>query len=233
MSDNIQPSDIIYAASKAALGSIPGLGPVASEFFGLFFSSPLEKRKQEWFEQIALEIVELKNQQPIKFENLQENHQFIDTLIRATSIAIKTSEVEKRQALKNAIFNTALSESMDTLENHIFLDLIEKLSGTHLKILLFFREPNIALKNASIEITGIITSSHLKLFKQLFPELESRSDILRLVCSDLHNAGLISINDIEVNMMKDELLRKGATTLGERFITYISSDSVPKSPRHM
>jgi hypothetical protein len=46
---------------------------------------------------------------------LAQNEQFLDTIIQATSYAIKTSEAEKLNAFKNAVVNTAIDEAPDKM----------------------------------------------------------------------------------------------------------------------
>lgn len=51
--------DIIYATVKAGLGSIPVLGSAATELFGLVVTPPLDKRRQEWMNEVAERLKEL------------------------------------------------------------------------------------------------------------------------------------------------------------------------------
>lgn len=49
--------DALYAATKAVLGSIPLLGSAASELFGLVVTPPLDKRRQQWMNEVAQSII--------------------------------------------------------------------------------------------------------------------------------------------------------------------------------
>ena len=52
--------------------------------------------------------LKLKENSKIDLSKLADNEQFIDTVLVATALALKTSEKEKIKAFKNVILNTAL-----------------------------------------------------------------------------------------------------------------------------
>src|SRR5687768_2037915 len=133
--------DILYAAVKAGLGSIPVLGSAATELFGLVVTPPLDKRRQEWMNEVAEKLKQLEQNNQVDFSSLSHNEQFIDTIVQATSIAIKTSEQEKIVALKNAVTNTALNVAPDKTKSQIFLNLVDSFTVWHLTILTFFDNP--------------------------------------------------------------------------------------------
>ena len=51
--------------------------------------------------------LKLKENSKIDLSKLADNEQFIDTVLVATTFALKTSEKEKIKAFKNVILNTA------------------------------------------------------------------------------------------------------------------------------
>ncbi|WP_231490309.1 hypothetical protein [Pedobacter sp. Leaf170] len=111
--------DIAHAVVKAGLGRIPILGSAATELFGLVVP-PLDKRRQEWMNDVAEKLKLLEQNNQVDFKSLSQNEQFVDTITQATSIARRTSEQEKIIALKNAVTNTALEEAPDKTKSQIF-----------------------------------------------------------------------------------------------------------------
>src|SRR5690242_5293815 len=103
--------DITYAAIKAVVGSIPLAGAAASELLSLIVASPLEKRREKLLLEIGEKLKELETSQKVNLEELQSNEQFIDIVLQATTLALKTSEREKIEAFKSAILNTAAGEA--------------------------------------------------------------------------------------------------------------------------
>jgi hypothetical protein len=130
--------DILYVAAKAGLGSIPVLGSAASELFGLVVTPPLDKRRQEWMNEVAEKLKSLEESSKVDFLSLSHNELFLDTIVQATTIAIKTSEKEKIIALKNAVTNAALNEAPDKTKSQIFLNLVD--SFYFLKLDCFFQK---------------------------------------------------------------------------------------------
>src|SRR5690606_32250167 len=112
-----------------------------SELFGLIITPPLDKRRNEWMNQVADKLKELEQRNQIDFNDLKNNQQFIDVILHASSLAIKTSEQEKILALKNAVVNTALNEQPSNTKIQIFLNLIDVFTAWHIKVLHFFDDP--------------------------------------------------------------------------------------------
>jgi len=61
--NKITKKDIAHSLAKGGLGSIPVIGSLASEIFGLVVTPPLEKRRAEWMNEVAKN---LKNLNPNK-----------------------------------------------------------------------------------------------------------------------------------------------------------------------
>jgi len=148
MSDikKLSSEDIGYAAAKAGLGSIPIVGALASEILGLIITPPLEKRRQKWMTEVGDKLKQLEDQDKIDLTTLASNEQFIDAVLIATSLAIKTCEDEKIKAFQNAILNTALGESPDKTKVQIFLTLLDNFTIWHIKILHFINNPKNGLQ---------------------------------------------------------------------------------------
>ena len=133
--------DIAYATTKAVVGSIPFVGAAAGELLGLIVASPLEKRRNKFLTEIGQRLKDLEEAKRLDLSSLTGNQQFIDTVLQATTYALKTSEEEKLSAFKNAILNTALNESPDKTISQIFLTLIDNFTIWHIRILYFSNDP--------------------------------------------------------------------------------------------
>ena len=117
--------DTIHAMARAGLGAIPYVGTAASELLNAIVTPPLERRRNEWMKQIGEALRKLEKQMGVVLESLQEKDEFIDIAIEATQIAIKTSNREKKEALKNAILNSALPSPPEESLQKLFLNLID------------------------------------------------------------------------------------------------------------
>jgi len=127
--------DATHAVTRAGLGVIPFAGTAAIELLNVIVTPPLEKRRNQWMEEIGKGLATLEERMGVVLESLQANDGFIDTAIEATRIAIKTINREKRETLKSAILNSALPNPPEETLQHLFLSLIDTLSVWHLRVL--------------------------------------------------------------------------------------------------
>ena len=131
---------VICRNAEKLLQPTNGIG-AGRELMGLIVTPPIEKRKEKWMTEVSERLIDLENSQKVNLKELQENPQFIDTVIQATSYALKSSEKEKINAFQNAIINTALNEVPELTISHIFLNLIDSYTSWHIKILDLFDDP--------------------------------------------------------------------------------------------
>lgn len=216
--------DILYAAVKAGLGSIPVLGSAATELFGLVVTPPLDKRRQEWMNEVAEKLKALEENNQVDYSKLSQNEQFIDTIIQATTIAIKTSEKEKIVALRNAVTNTALDEAPEKTKSQIFLNLVDSFTVWHLKILTFFDNPKAWFQRAGQSPPNLMMGSMFSVLKSAYPSLAGQDELVDLIWNDLHNAGLHNTSGLKTMMSGDGALAERTTELGKEFIQFISQD---------
>jgi hypothetical protein len=135
----LDAGDVIHAMTRAGLGAIPYAGAAAGELLKLIVTPSLEKRRNQWMEEIGMGLGTLEEKMGVVLESLQENDGFIDTAIEATRIAIKTINREKREALKSAILNSALPNPPEESLQQLFLSFIDTLSVWHLKTIEYFK----------------------------------------------------------------------------------------------
>lgn len=227
MNDISKPStgDIAHAATKAGLGSIPILGSAATELFGLIITPPLEKRRQKWMNDVAEKLKALEESGKINLSELSQNDQFIDTVMQATSAAIKTSEVEKITAFQNAVLNTALSESPGKTKSQIFLNLVDSFTVWHIKIISFFDDPRKWFTRAGKTSPNLIMGSMFSTLVAAFPSLQGQDELVDVIWNDLSDAGLHRWSGLKTTMTGDGTLSERTTQLGKEFIYFISSHS--------
>jgi hypothetical protein len=136
--------DYARKLSQIVVGSIPASefthgigGGSVNNLLDLIFPSPIAKRKDAWLEIIAERVQWLLNN-GLTTENLKNNDKFIDAVIQATQIALKTSQKEKLEALKNAILNVAIDDSLDESLVQMYMNLVDQLAPFQIRMLSFF-----------------------------------------------------------------------------------------------
>lgn len=225
MSDINKPTagDYTFAITKGGLGAIPIVGSIASELLGILVTPPLEKRRQNWMTEVGSKLKELEEKNKIDLSTLQDNEQFIDTVLVATALALKTSEEEKIKAFKNAILNTAIGETVDKTKAQIFLNLLDTFTVWHIKILHFIDNPTKWYENAKQSPPGIMMGSLSGVLIKTFPTLSGQQELLDVIWRDLHDNGFHNTSGLMTTMTGDGLLANRTTQLGKNFLEFISS----------
>lgn len=216
--------DIAHSLVKGGLGAIPVVGSLATEIFGLIVTPPLEKRRAEWMNEIAAKLKELEENKIINFEELQNNEQFIDVVLQATTLALRTSEKEKIKAFQNAVLNTASGDSPDQTLSQIFLNQLDSFTTWHIKVLKFIDSPKLWFERAGKTPPSYMAGSISAVIKEAFPELKNQDDLLDLIWNDLSTAGFHRTSGIKTTMSGDGVLSERTTTIGKQFIEFITNE---------
>ena len=114
-------------------------------------------------------------------EAIGKNELFSSAMMRATDIAIKTAENEKREYLANAVYHTVNVPIEEGLLM-IYLDFLERYSVWHLQILHFFKNPEAYVNAESIHYT---MGSAFEVLSPAFPELCENTDLVVKIVNDL------------------------------------------------
>lgn len=222
--------DTAHAATAAALGSLPVVGSACSGLFRGIVKSPFEKRTKEWMEEVEKGLRELE-EKGINLVDLQKDEKFIDVIIQASQIAISNSQKEKREALRNAIMNSALPDSPDESLQHIFISLIDEFTVWHLRILdLLDDPPRWAMKNNNHKYPNITSGGLRNILESafsinVFPEKKDNRDFGSTIWKDLYSNGLINTEKLDTTMSMHDLMSTRTTAMGHQFLKFISQDA--------
>jgi hypothetical protein len=213
--------DGLHTAARAVVSAVPILGSPAEKIFSLIVAPPIVKRRDEWIESIALGLLKLKEQvQGFNFENLQKNEMFQTTVLYASTLAIRNHQKEKKEALRNAVLNTALATSPDEDLILIFLNYVDVFVPTHLRILKFFDNPLEWAKKHGITFPNWSSGAPAHALEIAFPKLER--DFYDSIIKDLHDRGLLD-NSIHTGMNAKRMIASRTTAKGKKFLEFISS----------
>jgi hypothetical protein len=112
--------------------------PFGDKILASVLGNSLSKRRDEWLKTLAEKVQELLRKKNLTVEDLQNNDKFIDAVFQATQIALRTSQKEKIEALKNAIVNVAIDDYWDDSLVPMYLNLIDQLTPIQINMLSFF-----------------------------------------------------------------------------------------------
>lgn len=217
--------DIAREVGRAIISAVPAAGGPLQVAFENIFSSPIEKRKQAWLERLAEVITEMQERiAEITPETLAANETFVTVTMHASQVAIRNHQKEKLDALRNAVFNSALSKPSHENEQMIFLRLIDQLTPWHLTVLSLLSDPvgwmdRNNVRNPDWEWGGVS-----KLIEHCLPDLRGRRDTYDQIVRDLQAEGLVAQGQfVHVVMTGPGMVASRTMDAGNRFIRFITA----------
>lgn len=216
--DKLEPpkstkGDAIHVITKAGLSAIPYVGGPAVELFQHLIQPPLERRRLEWMADVGEKLQELEKK-GIDIEGLGQKDEFVSAVMHASQIALRTHHNEKRDALRNALFNLASGQSPGEALEYMFFDWIDSMSVLHLQILKLFQNP---IPPPNISMGGLSN-----VLEHNMPHLKGHNHIYNQVWKDLHLRGLVNTEGMNTTMTGQGLAAKRTTEIGDTFLKFIS-----------
>ncbi len=212
--------DVVHVVARAGLGTIPVVGAAATELLTVIITPPLEKRRSEWMAEVGDALRKLEEQMGVVLESLQTNDQFVDVAVAASQIALRTSNKEKREALKNAILNSVLPNPPEESLQKMFLSFIDTLTVWHLKLLDLFNDPPTYIQKHNLRFSvSMGAMSHL--IESAFSELKGKRDLYDLIWKDLFSRALVTTDGLHTMMTGSGIVAKRTTEIGRLFLDYI------------
>lgn len=213
--------DKIIDLIKAAVGELPG-GGILVEICGSFLRTPFERRTAEWQQTVGEVLWRLESEKGVDLEQLQKDDQFVDCLLQATQVALRTSQEEKREALRNAVMNSAFEHSPDESDRQMFIQLIDRFTPWHLRLLDFLDNPPAWFdRHGRKQPTYGITSCLVTVIEEAYPELKPRQAFYEQVCSELDSSGLCSVSkSLKTAMTADGWKASRTSERGKLFLQF-------------
>lgn len=199
-----------YVAIRAAISAIPVAGGPIVELLGALITPEIDKRRNEWMEAVSEALLALQREHVIDLATLAHNPQFIDAVLEASRIALRTSRAEKLDALRNAVLNSAIRTETNTTIHEILLNLIDALTPMHLQFLQHF---------ATVKKSTTTTSDG---FASFFPELKDSPLLYRTIWKDLQDRGLIE-SDAPIPSKQKGTITLEVSELGLRLLRFITA----------
>lgn len=212
--------DTAHLVASSLLSVVPG----AAELFQYFLMSPLEKRRQKWMEEVGQVLRDLENNRGVNLEELQSNETFVDTVLQATQIAWRNSQEQKREALRNAVMNSALPDPPQQTLQQMFLNYVDIFTLWHLLLLDLFQDPQEwARRNNHHFPDNQRTSSLSRILANAFPELGKDRVLYDQIWSDLYSRGLVAPEGLHAMMTPQGAMAGRVTEFGAKFIKFIKA----------
>lgn len=203
--------DTVEIIGKTAISAIPFVGTFATEVYDTVKENCLAKRQEEWKQILEERLIAVE----CSIEEIKSHELFATSLIKATELAIKTSLIEKKKHLANAVANS-LEANLDEDKLLLFFDLLDKYTISHIKIILFFNNPS---KFEEVKNDSHIMGSPTILLFKVFPELEN--DFFPKLYKDLYLDGIVNTENINTSMTSSGMSAKRTSNFGDEFLKFI------------
>lgn len=219
--------DHAHTLARAGIGSVPIIGAAGVELFQALITPPLEKRRQAWMEAVTEGLQRLENAELCNIDELSENEVFIDTVMYASQTVLRNNHKEKREALRNAVLNSALPNPPDESRQQMFIGWVDELTVWHLRILRFFADPVRWFQEQEREVPQYVFSSSLEqILTDAYPELAKERELCDQIGKDLYNRGLAGTDSLRVSMTANGAYQPRATELGKQFLQFITEPTI-------
>lgn len=220
-------SSITSIAGFAADTVIPGssvlfgvTGNIVSQAIGGYVG----KTQAQILIQIIEDLDKLKSQvKDFDLSSLQENKAFVTTILRILPLALRNTEKEKMDALRSIVLNTALGNTLDEDLRLMFLNNVDSLTSSHLKILIYFRDPQgwFQLRKKDIPDMSGGAGAGLEL---AYPEFVGKKTLYTMIVEELITKGLMQKGVyMSASMSSSGVYSKRTTDFGDDFISFITS----------
>ncbi len=215
-----RPEDLINSGIRAAVGSLPVVGEALNEFLGYVIGEPAKERRDDFMRETFNKVTELATEfEQFKLENLRANESFQASFIQATNIATRTINSGKREALRNAVLNSAFG-TIDENVRQMFMQYIERLTPVHLALLKFYDGPT-AIPAVKKRLENLMSGGLLGLVQIAIPAVPE--DLLKSLASDLEAMQLVGGGALNVTMTQQGLNARRTTRLGQDFLRFIEA----------
>jgi hypothetical protein len=182
--------------------------------FDYLIKKPIERRRDEWREEVGNRIRQLEAKKGLDLEALANDERFVSLATQASAAAVRTHLKQKRDALRNAVLNLALGISTDETLEQIFTNSINDLTPLHLQVLDSCRVNN-------------FRPGRFKEILALFPDVRERG-LGPIIENDLATRGFIKPDKTSgvTELIPNE---RWITHLGEAFLDFIHDPLEPES----
>ncbi len=218
-------SDAGLAVVRAAAGSIPVVGAAAQELIAFVVTPPLERRRNEWLNRLAVDLDELQRKvDAFDVAALSENEDFISAITAGVTVATRSAQEEKRDLLRNAVINSALGRVPLFDMQSVFIGYLEYLSPLHVQLLWAFENPRVALEKAGsrLEESLFMSAAPSQVVEELFPQLKGQRDVYDFLWQDLFQRRLVNSDSLHGMMTKEGVLSARTSALGNQFLAFLS-----------
>lgn len=212
-------ADIAHSIVQAGVGAVPVLGSLLTEIIEVSWQPRLERRRAEWLSSLGARLESLA-QEVTDVRDRVESDEFLEVFIEAARAAQATHEEEKRDALRNAVINTALEVEESQAWRLIFVNRLADLQPAHLHLLSFLADPRGGLEERGITPPDIYAGGRSSLVELAVPTWGR--PFYDQLYGDLARMSLTGGAGLHTTMTGAGVYQSELTEQGRRFLAFIS-----------
>ncbi len=186
----------------------------------------LDRRRYEWRRELRAGFRSLETQTGVDLSRSREHEVFKETLEVATQIAMGTDEREKKDALRNAILNSAMPNAPARSRQQLFLHLLDIFTEWHIRLLRLFRDPRDWAKNSGHQFPEFQAGRLSQLLEDAYPELHGQQSLYDNIWANIYAHDLTETATLHRPMSGRGLTAKRLTGLGREFLRFIGDPAV-------
>ena len=221
---------ILVSTVKGAVGAVPVVGSLLSEYIGLSSEIIASKRQKEWQNMVEEKLSKIEDD----ISKISTNEVFYSCIQTATVGALKAYQKEKCTLFANALYNSYVITDMAEEKKLIYISLLDKYTLLAIKVLKCYSEDNYekydnkVYKEHNPNPNNMMrTTVHHGTEKPItylideIPELEKERELAQTIATQLQDDGLIEPIDFNMPEHPRSTRRKRTTTIGDEFLAFI------------
>lgn len=203
--------DTLEVVGKTALSTIPIGGALATSVYDTVKSNCLSKRQEKWRMALEERLTNLEN----NLEDIGNNELFTTALVKATELAMRTAKEEKITYIANSVVNS-LNPDLNEEKLIVFLDLLDKYTVSHIKIIYFFFDPK---RFEGVNSNAYMMGSPSTPLFSVYPELNN--ELFKKIYGDLYTDGMVTLENLNISMTGSGMVSKRTTPIADEFLRFI------------
>jgi hypothetical protein len=225
LSERYPEADGADAARKAVeriIDQVPIIGTIATFTLSQFLIPSLERRKDEFFRELAGLVEEMSAKvDGFRPELLAENEAFVSALIQSARIAVGTHRQEKRSYLRNALFRIATDRAPEDDIQQMYLRYIDELTPMHIWLLALLADEELVARKSN----GLGQGGSFNYARYIGEAVSNgfrrhRWHMLEPLLNDLRVRGLCTVSGLN-----DQFDGRSPVTIhGKSFLCFIAKD---------
>lgn len=154
-----------------------------------------------------------------------DSDEFVNAVVSATRTIEHTHEQAKIDALRNAVLNSVSPDAPDADTQAIFLNLIDRYTPSHLRLLMLWDNPPawFASHNLMVPTAGYI-GSRTQTVEAGLPETTGKQDFYLRVANELHSEETLTAKLIG-NVSPTSLMSRLTSDFARKFVRFITESA--------